>query len=183
MGGNGGAGISTTHATVTARIDAVLMERHRISFSACETLCRLQESEPQAVRALARQLVSVSPTRASRLVQEQIDAGHFRRGADQGDGRVSLISFTETGREYAETVKRTLEESMKKYFVDPLDDEDGGTVAPIFWGRGWIGPGGRSRLRAMLNPAPWPASPIISIPSGQCAISSVAPTKAMDGSR
>ena len=26
-----------THATVTARIDAVLMERHRISFSACET--------------------------------------------------------------------------------------------------------------------------------------------------
>ena len=113
-----------THATVTARIDAVLMERHRISFSACETLCRLQESEPQAVRALASQLVSVSPTRASRLVQEQIDAGHLRRGADQGDGRVSLISFTETGREYTETVKRTLEESMKKCFVDPLDDED-----------------------------------------------------------
>ena len=113
-----------THATVTARIDAVLMERHRISFSACEILCRLQESEPQAVRALASQLVSVSPTRASRLVQEQIDAGHLQRGADQGDGRVSLISFTETGREYAENVKRTLEESMKKYFVDPLDDED-----------------------------------------------------------
>ena len=113
-----------THATVTARIDAVLMERHRISFSACEILCRLQESEPQAVRALARQLVSVSPTRASRLVQEQIDAGHLQRGADQRDGRVSLISFTETGRRYAEAVKRTLEESMKKFFVDPLDDED-----------------------------------------------------------
>ena len=112
------------HATVTARIDAVLMERHRISFSTCEILCRLQESEPQAVRALASQLVSVSPTRASRLVQEQIDAGHLRRGADQGDGRVSLISFTETGRQYAEAVKRTLEESMKEFFVDPLDDED-----------------------------------------------------------
>jgi DNA-binding MarR family transcriptional regulator len=113
-----------THATVTARIDAVLMERHRISFSTCEILCRLQESEPQAVHALASQLVSVSPTRTSRLVQEQIDAGHLRRGADQGDGRVSLISFTETGREYAESVKRTLEESMMKFFVDPLDDED-----------------------------------------------------------
>ena len=113
-----------THATVTARIDAVLMERHRISFSACEILCRLQESEPQAVSALASQLVSVSPTRASRLVQEQIDAGRLQRGADQGDGRVSLISFTETGHEYAETIKRTLEESMKEFFVDPLDDED-----------------------------------------------------------
>jgi DNA-binding MarR family transcriptional regulator len=112
------------HATVTARIDAVLMERHRISFSACEILCRLQESEPQAVRALASQLVSVSATRASRLVQEQIDAGHLQRGADQGDGRVSLISFTESGRGYAEAVKQTLEEAIKKFFVDPLGDED-----------------------------------------------------------
>ena len=121
-----------THATVTARIDAVLMERHRISFSACEILCRLQESEPQAVRALASQLVSVSPTRASRLGQEQIDAGHLQRGADQGDGRVSLISFTETGREYAESVKRTLEESMKKFFVDPLDDDDIAALTKIW---------------------------------------------------
>ena len=121
-----------THATVTARIDAVLMERHRIPFSACEILCRLQESEPQAVRALASQLVSVSPTRASRLVQEQIDAGNLQRGADQGDGRVSLISFTETGREYAESVKRTLEESIKKFFVDPLDDDDIAALTKIW---------------------------------------------------
>jgi DNA-binding MarR family transcriptional regulator len=123
-----------TRATVTARIDAVLMERHRISFSACEILCRLQDSdsEPQSVRALASQLVSVSPTRASRLVQEQIDAGHLQRGADQGDGRVSLISFTETGREYAETVKATLEEAIKKFFVDPLDDEDIATLTRIW---------------------------------------------------
>jgi len=113
-----------THATVTARIDAVLMERHRISFSTCEILCRLQDSEPQAVRALASQLASVSPTRASRLVQEQIDAGHLQRGADQGDGRVSLISLTKTGRQYADSLKRTLEESIKKFLVDPLDDED-----------------------------------------------------------
>jgi DNA-binding MarR family transcriptional regulator len=121
-----------THATVTARIDAMLMERYRISFSTCEILCRLQESEPQAVRALASQLVSVSPTRASRLVQEQIDAGHLQRGADQGDGRVSLISFTETGREYAESVKRTLEEAMKKFFADPLDDDDIAALTKIW---------------------------------------------------
>lgn len=112
------------HATVTTRIDAVLMERHRISFSSCEILCRLQDAEPQPVRALASQLVSVSPTRASRLVQELIDAGHLQRGAHQGDGRVSLLSLTETGRRYAETLKETLEESIKKFFADPLDDED-----------------------------------------------------------
>ena len=58
------------------------------------------------------------------MVQDLIDAGHLQRGADQGDGRVSLISFTESGRDFAETAKRSFEESVKKYFVDPLDDDD-----------------------------------------------------------
>ena len=113
-----------THAAVTARIDAVLMERYRISFSAFEILCRLREREPQPVRVLAGQLVSVSPTRASRLMQELVDAGHLQRGADQGDGRVSLISFTDEGRRYAAEVARTFEEQVKKHFAEPLDADD-----------------------------------------------------------
>jgi DNA-binding MarR family transcriptional regulator len=121
-----------THAAVTARIDAVLEEKHRISFSAFEILCRLLDLEPQPVRGLANQLVSVSPTRASRLMQDLVDAGHLQRGADQGDGRVSLISFTEEGRRYAMTVRRTFEESVQKYFVDPLDDDDIAAIARVW---------------------------------------------------
>ena len=113
-----------THAAVTTRIDAVLMERYRISFSAFEILCRLKEREPQPVRVLAGQLVSVSPTRASRLMQDLVDAGYLQRGADQGDGRVSLISFTDEGRRYAAEVARTFEEQVKKHFAEPLDAED-----------------------------------------------------------
>ena len=97
------------HATVTERIDRELQQQHRISFSATEILCRLHDEEPQSVRSLAGRLVSVSPTRASRLVQELVDAGYLRRGADQGDGRKSLISFTSEGRRYSEEVARTLE--------------------------------------------------------------------------
>ena len=73
-----------------------------------------------------------SPTRASRLVQELIDAGHLRRGADQGDGRVSLITFTKSGRHFAEKVRRTFEDSVKKYFVDPLDDDDIAAITRIW---------------------------------------------------
>jgi DNA-binding MarR family transcriptional regulator len=51
-----------------------------------------------ASRVLAGQLVSVSPTRASRLMQDLIDDGYLQRDADQGDDRVSLISFTPEGR-------------------------------------------------------------------------------------
>jgi len=123
-----------THATVTARIDAVLMERHRLSFSAFEILCRLKDSEPQPVRALAGQLVSVSPTRASRLVQDLIDDGYLQRGADQADGRISLISFTDEGRRYTAEAARTFEESVQKYFADPLDDEDIAAITRI-WGK------------------------------------------------
>ena len=112
------------HGSVTERIDRELREQHRISFSATEILCRLHDEEPQSVRSLADQLVSVSPTRASRLVQELVDAGHLQRGADQGDGRKSLISFTTQGRRYSEKVARTLEDAILTYLVEPLDDED-----------------------------------------------------------
>jgi DNA-binding MarR family transcriptional regulator len=121
------------HSQVTDRIDRVLQDRHRISFSAFEILCRLKlEDDPQSVRALAEQLVSVSPTRASRLVQELVDAGHLKRGADQGDGRKSLISFTREGRRYAEKVNRTFEEAVLKYFVHALDDEDLAAITRIW---------------------------------------------------
>ncbi len=121
-----------THATVTAQIDRELQEAHRISFSATEILCRLHDEEPQSVRALADQLVSVSPTRASRLVQELVDAGYLQRGSDQGDGRKSLISFTSKGRRYSEKVARTLESAILKYFVEPLDDEDVQAIVRIW---------------------------------------------------
>ncbi len=112
------------HASITDRIDRDLQQQHRISFSATEILCRLYDAEPQSVRSLADQLVSVSPTRASRLVQELVDAGYLQRGADQGDGRKSLISLTSEGRRYSEKVARTLEDAILRYFIEPLDEED-----------------------------------------------------------
>ena len=112
------------HGSVTDRIDRELREQHRISFSATEILCRLHDEEPQSVRSLADQLVSVSPTRASRLVQELVDAGYLQRGADQGDGRKSLISFTSQGRRYSKKVARTLEDAILRYLIEPLDEED-----------------------------------------------------------
>ena len=114
------------HASVTDRIDRVLQERHGLSFSAVEILCRLHDDgdQPQSLRSRADQLVSVSSTRASRLVQELVDAGYLQRGADQGDGRKSLISLTAAGRRYSEKVARTLENAILQYFIAPLDDED-----------------------------------------------------------
>jgi DNA-binding MarR family transcriptional regulator len=120
------------HATVTDRIDRELQEQHHISFSATEILCRLYGEEPQSVRALASQLVSVSPTRASRLVQELVDAGYLQRGSDQGDGRKSLISVTSKGRRYSEKVARTLENAILKYFIEPLEADDIAAISRVW---------------------------------------------------
>ena len=120
------------HASITDRIDRDLQQQHHISFSATEILCRLHDEEPQSVRSLADKLVSVSPTRASRLVQELVDAGYLHRGADQGDGRKSLISFTSEGRRYSLNVARTLEDAILRYFVEPLDEEDIAAIARIW---------------------------------------------------
>ena len=137
------------HASVTDRVDRELQRQHQISFSATEILCRLHDrEEPQSVRALADQLVSVSPTRASRLVQELVDAGYLQRGADQDDGRKSLISFTPAGRSYSEAVAHTLEDAILRDFVSPLDDEDIAAIARI-WGK----------LHAAQAPELAPASP------------------------
>ncbi len=57
-------------------------------------------------------------------MQELVDAGYVQRGADQGDGRKSLISLTDAGRRYSEKVARTLENAILEYFIAPLDDED-----------------------------------------------------------
>jgi DNA-binding MarR family transcriptional regulator len=135
------------HASITDRIERDLQEQHGISFSATEILCRLHDDEPQSVRSLADQLVSVSPTRASRLVQELVDAGHLRRGADQADGRKSLISFTREGRRYSEQVARTFEDAILRYFIEPLDDEDIAAIARIW-----------EKLQAAQNAEPSAAS-------------------------
>src|SRR3954452_6787011 len=119
------------HASVTERINRDLQVEHGISFSATEILCRLYSEEPQSMRALADQLVSVSPTRASRLVQELVDAGYLQRGADQGDGRKSLIRFTPAGRSDSQEVARTFEDAILRYFIDPLDAEDVAAIARV----------------------------------------------------
>jgi DNA-binding MarR family transcriptional regulator len=129
---DGWFGLLYAQAAMRSRIEAVLVDRHRLSFSAFEILCRLKDLEPQPVRSLASELVTVSPTRASRLIQDLIDAGHLVRGADQEDGRISLISLTKEGRSYVQTVARTFEDAVKKFFVDPLDKQDIAALARIW---------------------------------------------------
>ena len=123
----------STHAALTHRVEEALMEKHGLSFSEFEILCRLKLScIPLSVRALADRLVTISRTRASRVMQELINGGYLMRSADQADGRVSLISFTPEGHEFARVAARTFEEAVRRFFVEPLDEEDIAAILRIW---------------------------------------------------
>ncbi|MGW3984899.1 MarR family winged helix-turn-helix transcriptional regulator [Streptomyces mirabilis] len=126
-------GLLQTHARVTARIEADLLASHQLPYSAVEVLCHLWATrEPQPVRVLAGQLITISPTRASRVMQDLVDAGHLQRGADQDDGRISLISLTPNGLEFADAVTRTFQAAVRKHFLGPLDTDDLAAMARIW---------------------------------------------------
>ena len=80
-------------------------------------------------------------------MQELVDAGHLQRGADQHDGRKSLISFTSEGRRYSADVARTFESSILRHFIEPLDEEDIAAIVRIW-----------EKLRAAQNAEPSAAS-------------------------
>ena len=132
---NGWFALLFTHATVTGRIDAVLTEQHKISFSSVEILCWLLDTEPQSVRSLAGKLCKASALPEhhgwSRTSSTRDISSATPTKATDGE---SLISFTKSGRHFAETIKGTFEGSVKKYFVDPLDDDDIAAITRI-WAR------------------------------------------------
>jgi DNA-binding MarR family transcriptional regulator len=118
-------GLLRAHSHVMRRVEADLAASHQLPFSTVEILCHLRIApEPQSVNLLAGQLVSVSPTRASRLIQRLVDDGYVTRSSDQADGRVSLISLTPAGEQLALKVSDSLKDSIAEQFIAPLDEDD-----------------------------------------------------------
>lgn len=117
-------GMLQVQSGVARRIHDRLMLEQGLSFSAFEVLYRLGQSQTIAVRALAERLVSISPTRVSRVVQDHIAAGLVERAADQQDGRISLLALTAEGQHLLEAATETFYSAVADHFLDALDNDD-----------------------------------------------------------
>jgi DNA-binding MarR family transcriptional regulator len=121
------------HAQVMRHVEADLMRRNQITFSSAEILCHLRiAAQPQPVNDLAGQLVSVSATRASRLIQNLVEDGYIVRSSDQAAGRISLLKLTASGEKFARTVSNTVRNAIAERFVAALDEEDLAAMARIW---------------------------------------------------
>lgn len=121
------------HAQVLRHVEADLLASHQLTFSTAEILCHLRVAErPQSVNDIAGRLVSVTATRASRLIQQLVDHGYVHRSSDQADGRISLVSLTPAGERFALTVSNTLKDSIAARYVASLDEADLAAMARIW---------------------------------------------------
>lgn len=62
--------------------------------------------------------LSVDPSRASRIVADAVDKGIVRRAASQSDSRRIVLELTDTGRAYAQAIRRY----KWKIFADALGE-------------------------------------------------------------
>ena len=122
-------GLLTVHASVTRAVESKLTAESDLSFSAYEVLYRLRWSDAQPARRLAAQIVSVSPTRVSRVVDDLVQRGLVLREPSTQDGRVSLVSLTAAGRAVLKSADRTFFEAVERSFFERLDDDDVAALA------------------------------------------------------
>jgi DNA-binding MarR family transcriptional regulator len=118
-------GLLRAHACTTARVEGELQQRYALSIGAVDVICHLWLNRtPQPVRAITGHMVGITPTRVSRVVQDLVDRGYVVRSADQCDGRVSLVSLSDAGVEFAREVAGSVGAAVRRTFIDLLDADD-----------------------------------------------------------
>jgi DNA-binding MarR family transcriptional regulator len=125
-------GLLRAHACTTARVEGELQRQYGLSIGAIDVICHLWlNRSPQPVRAITGHMVGITPTRVSRVVQDLVDGGYVVRSADQCDGRVSLVSLSESGVEFAREVAESVGGVVRRTFLDLLDADDLAALARI----------------------------------------------------
>ncbi|MFE9173672.1 MarR family winged helix-turn-helix transcriptional regulator [Streptomyces kebangsaanensis] len=91
---------ATAHALaeVASAVIRTMTDRRGMSFTAASTLARLERGGPARLTALAVAEGVTQPS-MTQLVQRLERQGLVTRVGDPGDGRVSLVAVTDTGRD------------------------------------------------------------------------------------
>lgn len=126
-------GFLQTYATVTRAVESGLLRSHDLSFSALEILMRLDHAEaPEPVRRLAARVISVSPTRVSRVVADLAQRGLLHRQSSPDDHRLALVSITVEGRRRLAEAGATFQQLVSEHFLGSLGDDDIAALARVW---------------------------------------------------
>ena len=128
-------GLLHAHATLVKQLDAELMAAHGLSLSAFEVLWRVASAPEGRLRmSELANLVLLSPSGLSRLVDRLEADGMIERVACPTDGRAIHATITELGRSRLSESQATHFEGIRRRFLAQFDEKEIGQLA-TFWTR------------------------------------------------
>jgi len=128
-------GLLHAHSTLVKRLDAELVAAHGLSLSGFEVLWRVAASDHGRLRmSELADLVMLSPSGLSRLVDRLEAEGMIDRVACPEDGRAINATITEAGRRKLEAAQPTHVEGIRRTFLAHFDEDEIERLA-VFWAR------------------------------------------------
>lgn len=126
-------GLMHTQALLVRQLDADLEAEHRVSVIGFEVLWRLGAAEGGRVRMTQlAELVLLSPSGLTRLVDRLSAEGLVERVACPSDGRAIHATITLEGRRRLEQARRTLANGIRDRFLAHFSEQEVGQLAD-FW--------------------------------------------------
>lgn len=118
-------GLLETHALVVGQVERALVRGHDLTFSGYELLYRLSGVEaPVPLRDLAADVVSVSRSRISRVLEDLARAGLVTKSSSPVDARLALVAITDEGRATSTAACETFGAAVRRAFLDALAPDD-----------------------------------------------------------
>ncbi len=126
-------GLMHTRAVLVRQLDADLEAEHRISVIGFEVLRNLGAAEGERIRMTQlADLVLLSPSGLSRLVDRMSADGLVERVACPSDGRAIHATITDEGRRRLLAARGTLARAIRARFLAHFDEGEVGLLAN-FW--------------------------------------------------
>ena len=128
-------GLLHAHSTLVKQLDTEMTAAHGISLSAFEVLWRVAATDHGRMRmSELAELVVLSPSGLSRLVDRLEVDGMIERVACPGDGRAINATITEKGRQRLAAARDTQVEGVRNRFLSRFD---AGEIAQLadYWER------------------------------------------------
>jgi len=126
-------GLLHAHASLVKQLDAELITAHGLSLSAFEVLWRVEAADHGRLRMTElAELVLLSPSGLSRLVDRLEADKMIERVACPDDGRAINATITELGRARLAEAQRTHFEGIKQRFLNNFSEAEVGQLAD-FW--------------------------------------------------
>jgi DNA-binding MarR family transcriptional regulator len=127
-------GLLTVHSAVVRAVEAALVADQGLTLSEYEVLFRLSRKVdgPVPARQLAAGVVTVSPTRVSRVLERLASQGLVERNGHPGDRRIALIQITKKGSQRAAAADDVFFDAVRREYLDPLSARDLADLARIW---------------------------------------------------